>query len=69
MHDYSLPHPLYESVRDHLEQAMAVLPREPYAESLRALIDEALDAAIELAYRDTAHGVNLHLVPPNGPPS
>jgi hypothetical protein len=45
-----MPNPLYQLVRDHLERAMATLPRHNGTEPLRGLIDEAIDVAIELAY-------------------
>lgn len=46
-----VPDPLYEHVRDHLEQALAIVPMDSRTEELRACIGEALDTAIELAYR------------------
>lgn len=53
MNHYTLPHPAYERVRDHLEQAAAVLPRDTCADPLRELIGEAVDLAIELSYQRT----------------
>ena len=58
-----LPHPLYVQVRDHLEQAMAVLSREPTAAPLLALLDEAVDIAIELAHLPPTDEPILRLVP------
>lgn len=46
---HTLPDPRYECVRDHLEQALAIAPKE--AAPLRAHIEVAVEAAIELAYR------------------
>lgn len=59
----TLPHPLYVRARDHLEQAMAVLSREPDAAPLLAMIDEAVDIAIELAHLPPAGGAILGLLP------
>ncbi|MHA6732437.1 hypothetical protein [Devosia sp. A369] len=58
----TLPHPLYVQARDHLEQAMAVLSREPDAAPLLALIDEAVDIAIELAHLPPTDVTILHLM-------
>ncbi|MHA6731647.1 hypothetical protein [Devosia sp. A369] len=59
----TLPHPLYVRARDHLEQAMAVLSREPDAAPLLAMIDEAVDIAIELAHLPPADEPMLRLKP------
>ncbi|MHA6692714.1 hypothetical protein [Devosia sp. A449] len=59
----TLPHPLYVRARDHLEQAMAVLSRDPNAAPLLALIDEAVDLAIELAHLPPTDETILHLSP------
>ncbi|MHA6730684.1 hypothetical protein [Devosia sp. A369] len=58
-----LPHPLYVQARDHLEQAMAVLSHEPDAAPLLALLDEAVDIAIELAHLPPTDGAILRLLP------
>lgn len=47
----TLPDPRYECVRDHLEQALAIAPKVMDAAPLRAHIEIAVEAAIELAYR------------------
>ncbi|MHA6731605.1 hypothetical protein [Devosia sp. A369] len=59
----TLPHPLYVQARDHLEQAMAVLLREPDAAPLLALIDEAVHIAIEMAHLPPTDETILHLRP------
>ncbi|MHA6730685.1 hypothetical protein [Devosia sp. A369] len=63
MKQTTLPHPLYVQARDHLEQAMAVLLHEPGAAPLLALIDEAVDIAIELAHLPPPDEPILHLIP------
>lgn len=63
MRQYPMPHPLYERVRDHLEQAAAVLPRDICADALRELIGEAVDLALELSYRRRQDGQVLTLRP------
>ncbi|MHA6692421.1 hypothetical protein [Devosia sp. A449] len=63
MKQANLPHPLYMRARDHLEQAMAVLSREPNAAPLLALLDEAVDIAIELAHMPPADETILRLMP------
>lgn len=65
MKQTTLPHPLYVRARDHLEQAMAVLSHDPNATPLLALIDEAVDIAIELAHLPPADETILRLVPPD----
>lgn len=59
----SLPHPLYVQARDHLERAMAVLSRDPNAVPLLALLDEAVDLAIELAHLPAPDEPILRLMP------
>ncbi|MHA6692773.1 hypothetical protein [Devosia sp. A449] len=65
MKQTTLPHPLYIRARDHLEQAMAVLAHEPNAAPLLAMIDEAVDIAIELAHLPPVDETILHLAPPD----
>ncbi|GLQ09922.1 hypothetical protein GCM10007913_18540 [Devosia yakushimensis] len=57
----SLPDPRYECVRDHLEQALAIAPKVLDAAPLRAHIEIAVEAAIELAYRAGAEDGTLPL--------
>ncbi|MHA6692724.1 hypothetical protein [Devosia sp. A449] len=61
MKQTTLPRPLYVQVRDHLEQAIAVLSHDPAAVPLRALLDEAVDISIELAHLSPAGATILHL--------
>lgn len=51
MNIHYLPLPVYEHVRDHLEQALAILPRDEQASALRLKVEEAIEATLELAYR------------------
>jgi hypothetical protein len=57
-----VPDPLYEHVRDHLEQALAIVPLDPKTDELRASIGEAVDTAIELAYRRRERRAALYVV-------
>lgn len=63
MRQYPMPHPLYERVRDHLEQASAVLPKDISADALRKLICEAVDLALELSYQRPPTRQVLRLCP------
>ncbi len=45
------PEPLFERVRDHLERAAAMLPRDPQSQAIRGNIEEAIEMALECAYR------------------
>lgn len=47
----TFPEPLFERVRDHLERAAAILPREAQAQRIRGSIEEAIELALECAYR------------------
>jgi len=47
----SLPDQRYETARDHLLQALAIIPAEG-SETVRLLIEEAARRCEELAYRD-----------------
>jgi len=51
MNVHYLPLPLYEHVRDHLEQALAIVPRDDDTAVLRLHIEEAIEIALERAYR------------------
>ena|SRR5690606_19060444 len=57
------PHLLYVQARDHLERAIAVLSREPGAEPLIRLLDEAVDITIELAHLPPPGETPLRLLP------
>ncbi|KFC71010.1 hypothetical protein FF80_00728 [Devosia sp. LC5] len=59
---HNLPDPRYECVRDHLEQALAIVPKAPGAAPLRAHIEVAVEAAIELAYRPRPQDGTLRLL-------
>ncbi|ODT80595.1 MAG: hypothetical protein ABS76_15570 [Pelagibacterium sp. SCN 64-44] len=63
MKPVTLPHPLYVQARGHLEQAIAVLSREPDAAPLIRLLDEAIDIAIELAHLPPSDITILRLTP------
>lgn len=45
------PDALFERVRDHLERAAAILHNEASARTVRDNIEEAVDLALECAYR------------------
>ncbi|QDZ11591.1 hypothetical protein [Devosia ginsengisoli] len=45
------PDALFERVRDHLERAAAILHNEVAAQTIRDNIEEAVDLALECAYR------------------
>lgn len=51
MNVHYLPLPIYEHVRDHLEQALAIVPRDEDSAKLRLRIEEAIELALELAYQ------------------
>ena len=45
------PLAIYERIRDRLEQVLAMLPHEERATHLRLTVEEAIEAAAELAFR------------------
>ena len=45
------PLPVYDHVRDHLEQALAITPRDDHHAQLRLKIEEAIEVAIELSHK------------------
>lgn len=45
------PELLFERVRDHLERAAAILPNELDGDPIRGNIEEAIEMALECAYR------------------
>lgn len=45
------PELLFERVRDHLERAAAILPTDPEVDPIRGNIEEAIEMALECAYR------------------
>ena len=47
----AFPDPRLERVRDHLEQAIAILHKGETSQSIRDKIEEAIDLALECAYR------------------
>lgn len=57
----SLPDLRYETARDHLLQALAILPPEG-AEVIRLLVEEAARRCEARAYRDVP---DLHPLPPD----
>ena len=59
------PNPLYERVRDHLEQSIAILPQDPVSEAARTMLEEALDVVLWLAYLPPQGRPALHVVASN----
>ena len=45
------PDLLFERVRDHLERAAAILPNGPEVDPIRCNLEEAIEMALECAYR------------------
>lgn len=45
------PLAIYERIRDRLEQTLAMIPHEDRATNLRLTVEEAIEAAAELAFR------------------
>lgn len=45
------PELLFERVRDHLERAAAILPNDLECDPIRGNIEEAIEMALECAYR------------------
>lgn len=48
------PELLFERVRDHLERAAAILPNNLEVDPIRGNIEEAIEMALECAYRPRA---------------
>lgn len=62
----SLPDPRYEAARDHLLQALAILPPEG-SEVIRLLLEEAARRCEIKAYRDVPGLLPLLRYPPDDP--
>ena len=51
---HAYPRSLYQHVRDHLERAAAILQRDEATLPIRNKIEEAIDLALECAYRPSS---------------
>lgn len=51
---HTFPDARFERVRDHLERAIAILHKDEATQCLRDMIEEAVDLALECAYRSSA---------------